>query len=526
MATHVNGSPPIDGHSRRRRRKLPLWLLILYGFMLVFCVGIGVALGTLADYSYRLPPIQILEDYRPDVITDIYSDDNKVIGEFAVERRIIISYEEIPPYYLNAILAAEDDQFFQHSGINYYAMLRAAYKDLISMRKAEEASTITHQLARLLLLTPEKAFDRKIKEILLAWKIERRYSKRQILTLYCNQHYLGQGAYGVAAAAEMYFGKQLKDLTLDECALLAGLPRNHRLYNPLLHPDTALARRNYILDRMVAEGMISAKPAADAKTRPIILRPRRREELAPYFVEWVRQWLADKYSTDVIWRRGLRVYTTLNIPMQEAANKALRDGLRVYDKKHGWRGPIDNIMKQPSGSLATYFQPEWRYMLRPGDLVPGLVLNVGKSEATLRVAKYTAALGPKEISWTRAKTPADVLKPGDIVTVQIAGLDDDKKTATVLLDQIPAVQGALITIQNSTGEIKAMVGGYDFESSEFNRATQALRQVGSTFKPFVYSAALERGMTPDSSIIDAPISFTDALGRVWSPANYDLKFKG
>ncbi len=520
MATYPGRLP------RREYRKLPLWLLILYGFLLLTFVFVGIALGILAGYNYSLPPIQSLEDYRPDVITDIYSDDNKVIGEFAVERRIVISYEDIPPYYLNAILAAEDDQFFHHSGINYYAMLRAAYKDIISMRKAEGASTITQQLARLLLLSPEKAFDRKIKEILLAWKIERRYSKRQILTLYCNQHYLGQGAYGVAAAADMYFGKQLKDLSLEECALLAGLPRNHRSYSPLLHPEAALARRNYILDRMVSEGMISAKLAAEAKTRPIILKPRRREELAPYFVEWVRQSLADKYSTDVIWRRGLRVYTSLDISMQEAANRALRDGLRVYDRRHGWRGPIDNVLKQPSGSLEAYSHPDWRNTIRPGDLVPGLVLSVGKSEATLRIGKFSANLGPKEISWTKAKSPADILKSGDLVTVHIVALDENKKTASVLLDQIPVVQGALVTIQNSTGEIKSMVGGYNFESSEFNRATQALRQVGSTFKPFVYSAALENGMTTDSTIIDAPISFTDALGRVWSPANYDGKFKG
>ena len=212
--------------------------------------------------------------------------------------------------------------------------------------------------------------------------------------------------------------------------------------------------------------------------------------------------------------------------MQEAANKALRDGLRVYDKKHGWRGPIDNILNESSADLQTYSHAEWRNVIRPGDLVPALVLTVAKSEATLRIGKYSASLGPKEIAWTKAKSPAAILKPGDLVTVQIAGLEAGKKTASVLLDQIPAVQGALITIQNSTGEIKAMVGGYEFESSEFNRATQALRQAGSTFKPFVYSAALESGMTPDSSIIDAPISFTDALGRVWSPANYDLKFKG
>ncbi|PYV39300.1 MAG: penicillin-binding protein, partial [Acidobacteria bacterium] len=336
---------------RKKTDKLPAWLLVLYGFSLLCFAFVGVVAGILVGYNYSLPRIQSLEDYRPDVITDIYSDDNKVIGEFAVERRIIISWEDIPPYYLNALLAAEDNQFFHHSGINYYAMLRAAYKDIVAMRKAEGASTITQQLARLLLLSPEKAFDRKIKEILLAWKIERRYSKRQILTLYCNQHYLGLGIYGVAAAADFYFGKQLKDLALEECALLASLPRNHRMYSPIFHPDAALARRNYILERMVAEGMISAKLAAEAKAKPITLKPRRREDLAPYFVEWVRQSLADKYSTDVIWRRGLRVYSTLNIGMQEAANKALRDGLRDYDKRHGWRGPIDNILRQPPASL-------------------------------------------------------------------------------------------------------------------------------------------------------------------------------
>src|SRR5438093_1541371 len=272
--------------------------------------------------------------------------------------------------------------------------------------------------------------------------------------------------------------------------------------------------------------MISAKLAAEAKAKPITLKPRRREDLAPYFVEWVRQSLADKYSTDVIWRRGLRVYSTLNIGMQEAANKALRDGLRDYDKRHGWRGPIDNILRQPPASLETYTHPDWRNMLRPGDIVTGLVVNAGKSEATVRVGKYTAALGAKEIVWTKAKSPAAILKAGDLVRLQIVSLDANGKTASALLDQTPQVQGALITIQNSTGEIKAMVGGYDFESSEFNRATQALRQVGSTFKPFVYSAALERGLTPDSSIIDSPISFTDSLGRVWTPANYDGKFKG
>ncbi len=518
--------PPLN----KARRRLPRWLLVFYGlFILTFLVA-GAILGTLLGYEYNLPKIQSLEDYRPDVITDIFSDDNKVIGEFAVERRIVVSFDQIPPYLQLAILAAEDDQFYNHSGVNYLSLLRAAAKDvglILTQRRAEGASTITQQLARMLLRTPERTLDRKIKELLTTWKIEKQYSKRQILTLYCNLHPMGHGAYGVAAAADLYFGKELKDLTLDECAMIAGLPRNPSLYSPRLHPATALARRNYILDRMATEKMITPKLAAEAKARPLILKPRTREaDVAPYFVEWVRQALADRYTTDVIWRKGLRVFTTLNIDMQRAANAALREGLRTYDKRHGWRGPIDNILKSPSASLDSYSNPEWRTPPHPGDIVIGLVQNVGETDATIKIDKYRAILGVKEIAWTKAKSPAKILKAGDLAAFQIVSLDEEKKIATVMLDQIPAVQGAIITVQNSTGEIKAMAGGYDFESSEFNRATQAMRQVGSTFKPFVYSAAFERGMTPDSMILDAPISYTDALGRVWHPSNYDGKFEG
>ncbi len=509
------------------RRKLPRWLLFFYGTLIFFFALAGIAFGILAGYEYNLPKIQSLEDFRPDVITDLYSDDNKVIGEFAIERRIVVPFEEIPAGLQAAVLAAEDDQFYNHSGINYLSVLRAAYRDVVSMKRAEGASTITQQLARMLMGNMEKTLDRKIKELLIAWKIERQYSKRQILTLYCNQHYFGHGAYGVAAAADTYFGKQLKDITLDECAMIAGLPRNAGMYSPLLHPDAALSRRNYILDRMVSEKMISPAAAAEAKARPIILKPHTRNaDLAPYFVEWVRQSLTDRYTTDVIWRKGLRVYTTLNMEMQTAANNALRAGVRVVDKKRGWRGAIDNVLKDPSVQLATYTNPEWRSTPRVGDLVTGLVESVDETQLTVRIGKYRVTLGPKEIAWTRAKMPSKILKPGDLATFQIAALDDERKTATVVLDQIPEVQGALIALDNATGEIKAMVGGFDFEESEFNRATQAMRQVGSTFKPIVYSTALENGMEPSSTIIDSPISFTDSLGRVWQPVNYDGKFKG
>jgi penicillin-binding protein 1A len=514
--------------SGKQNRKLPLWLWLFFGCLMVVFAAVGAAFGILLGYEYNLPQIQSLEEYRPDVITGVYSDDNKVIGEFAIERRIIVSYEDIPYYLQLAILAAEDAQFYKHSGINYFSNIRAAYRDIVQMRMAEGASTITQQLARMLLGDYEKTADRKIKELLIAWKIESKYSKQQILTLYCNQHNMGRGIYGVAAAAESYFGKQLKDLTIEECALIAGLPRNPSLYSPILHPDSALRRRNWVLDRMVAEHMISAKLATETKPKPMVIkRPAHNDtEIAPHFVEWVRESLAARYSTDEIWRKGLQVYTTLNIQMQQAARRALQEGLRNYDKKRGWRGPIDNVLNMPSGSISTYFHPTWRRNIHTDDIVVGLVEEIRDMSATVRIGVFHGTLSAREIAWTKAKSVDQILKPGDLAYFKILTMDEGNRTLSLSLEQRPVVEGAIIILQNNTGEIKAMVGGYDFESSEFNRTTQAFRQVGSTFKPLVYSTAFENGMTPDTTVLDTPISFKDGLGRLWQPGNYDGKFKG
>ena len=494
---------------------------------MLIIVAAGALVGTLLGYEFNLPRIQSLEDFRPDVISDVFSDDSKVIGEFAIERRIVVTLDEIPHYLQLAIIAAEDDQFYHHGGVNYVSVLRAAYRNLVSMRKAEGFSTITMQLARMLLGTYEKTYDRKIKELLVARLIEKRYTKQQILTLYCNQHYMGQGAYGVAAAADTYFGKQLKDLTLDECAMIAALPRNPGLYSPRLRPEAARARRNYVLDRMVAERMIPPGLAAEAKARPIVLKPRSRETgTAPYFVEWVRQALAERYSTDDIWRKGLRIHTTLNLRLQEAADRALREGLMRHDKRHGWRGPEDNVLKSAGAAFSGYHHPDWRAPFHPGDIVVGLVESSDVREAVVRIGKFRARIGSKGIAWTGAVSPDRILRPGDLARFRIASLDEERMTAEAVLEQAPKAQGALIAIENSTGEIKAMVGGYNFETSEFNRATQALRQVGSTFKPFVYTTAVERGMDLDSLIVDSPITLTDGLGRIWQPSNYDSEFKG
>ncbi len=524
MASHSRVS------SQKRAKRLPAWFGLFFGFLILVFVGIGSAFGILFGYEYNLPPIQRLEDYQPDVITDVYSDNSQVIGELFLQRRIIVSYDEIPTYMRLAILAAEDHHFYEHSGINYFSIIRAIFKDVVRLRfpPGRGASTITQQLARMLIDRYEVTLDRKIKEILIAWKIEKLYSKQQILTLYCNLHNMGHGIYGIAAAADSYFGKRLEDLSLDECALIAGLPRSPARYSPRSHPEAAIGRRNLILDAMADEHLISQELAAEAKSRPIILGHRAHGDtgFAPYFLEWVRRYLADRYSTDEIWRKGLQVYTTLNTQMQKAAYRALENGLRNYDKTRGWRGPIENILAESSNTLAEYAHPSWKYAYHPEDIVVGLVEGIGDKEAAIRVGGFRGTIDSKGIAWTRKRSPEEILKPGDLAYFKIVSLDDANKELTVTLEQRPEVEGAVIILENSTGEIKAMVGGYDFEESEFNRATQAMRQVGSTFKPFVYSTAFEKGMVPENTVLDAPMSFTDDLGRLWKPSNYDGKFKG
>ena len=518
-----------EKHGAKRLRFSP-GILIFFGFLLVVVTCAGTAFGILLGYEYNLPPIRSLEDYRPDVITTIYSDNDRVIGEFAIERRIVVSYDEIPQNLRNAIIAVEDSRFYHHSGVNFYAIARAVTKDLIrqSYPIGKGASTITMQLSRMLLESYEKTWDRKIREIWVARKIENLYSKRQIFTLYANLHIMGPGIYGVAAAADYYFGKPPEELTLEECALIAGLPSSPGRYSPRTNPTAAQSRRNFVIGRMESENMISFEEAEEAKQRPIILKPVSRDErsIAPHFVELVRRSLSTRYSTDEIWRKGMRVHTTLNISMQNAARRALQEGLRDFDKKFGWRGPIDNILESSSGNLNSYSHSGWRTSIQPGDIVVGLVEDTSEKEAVVRIGDWRGRVGAKEIAWTKASTPSKILKTGDLAWFRVVFLDNDRRSATLLLEQRPRVEGAIVILENDTGEIKAMTGGYDFASSEFNRTTQALRQVGSTFKPILYSAALEKGLTSESTVLDTSVSYTDGLGRKWSPGNYDNRFKG
>ncbi len=513
-----------SGRLALRIRRHRLFGRVLFGFLLLCSIAGGVAAGLLFIYQSDLPEVRELEAYRPDVVTELYSDDGQVIGSFALQRRILLHYDQIPPLLKDAILVIEDQHFQEHWGVDLPRVFQAAWRNLTQFRKAEGASTLTMQLAGLLFLDrTEKSFRRKMQETLLAIQIERQYSKEQILTMYCNQIYLSHGNYGFEAAAQFYFGKSVGRLELHEAALLAAIIRGPR-YSPLLHPERALARRNLVLRRMAEENKIAPQLAQEASQKPLGLNLQYpRNDLAPYFIEEIRKYLEHKYGTEAVHERGLRVYTTLNVEMQRAANQALRDGLHAYERRRGWRGGLTNILEAKMGTLDEYRHDDWGRPVRAGDYVMGLVTEVGANSASIKIGRYRAQLTPKDFAWTGRHSPRQLLKAGDLAMVRIVALDGQQ--ARVELEQEPQVQGALVAIENATGAVKAMVGGYDYEKSKFNRATQALRQAGSSFKPYVYTTALEQGYTPFDTILDEP--FITIVGEeTYSPQNYDERYEG
>jgi penicillin-binding protein 1A len=494
------------------------------GALVVMAMGVGAAAGLLFVYSSDLPEVRALEDYRPNVVTELYADDGQVIGSFALQRRILVTYEQIPPVLRDAVIVTEDQHFFSHWGIDMPRVLQAAWRNLRQMRIAEGASTLTMQLGGTLFLDrTDRSPRRKIQEALLAMQIERYYSKEQIFTMYANQIYLAHGNYGFEAAAQYYFGKSMAELAVPEAALLAALAKGPR-YSPILHPRDALARRNLVLRRMLEEKRIPAAQYAEYAAQPIQLNVTApTNDLAPHFVEEIRKYLERTYGTEAVHERGLRVYTTLNVAMQRAANKAVRDGLHAYERRHGWRGNLPNILRDNLGTLERYEHPHWRRPIEKGAYVTGLVIAVDDRAATVKLGRYRALVTPADFAWTGRRSPAQLFKPGDLAMFRIKGVADG--TLQVELEQKPQAEAALLAIENSTGEIKAMVGGYSFEESKFNRATQALRQVGSSFKPYVYAAALEQGFTPFDTIVDAPF-LTISGGQEYAPRNYDGKFEG
>ncbi|HVB33336.1 MAG TPA: PBP1A family penicillin-binding protein [Patescibacteria group bacterium] len=493
-------------------------------FLLLCSILFGAAVGLLFVYGIDLPQIQELETYRPDVITELYADNGQPIGTFALERRILVTYNQVPPVLRNAIISTEDRHFFEDWGVDFPRILEAAWVNIREGREAEGASTLTMQLARMLFLTPEKSFHRKIQETLLAIQIERHYTKPQIFTMYCNQVYLGNGNYGVEAASEFYFGKPASELTLPEAALLAAMIRGPSYYSPLRHARRALARRNLVLRLMYENHKITQRQEKEAIGQPLGLHLRfPRDDIAPYFVEEVRQWLERHFGPSAPYTEGLRVYTTLNLRMQRAAQQSVSDGLHALERRHGWHGHLKNVLRDHLGTLKTYRAGDWDRPIHEGEYLTALVTAVGAHQARLRIGSYHAQLAPRDFAWTGFTSPKQFLQPGDLAEVKILGAEGE--TARVSLEQHPRSQAALVSIENATGEIKALVGGYSFAESKFDRATQAHRQVGSSFKIYLYSAAIEQGWSPFDTISDSPLTLISG-GHPYSPHNYDDTYEG
>ena len=490
---------------------------------------LGTLSGVLFAYSDDLPQVSALDAYSPNTITRVLGRDDRLVGDFAVERRVVIRYEDIPALLRQAILAAEDAEFFQHVGLMPQRIVLTAFDNLVRMRKAGGASTLTQQLARKLFLSDEKTWERKIKEALLTIQIEKRYTKEEIFTFYCNQMYFGHGAYGVEAASQLYFGKPVKELAVEEAALIAGILQGNARQSPFVNMDAAMRRRNYTLGRMAAEGFITEQVADAAMKRPIVTRgsPQQASTAAPYFLEEVRKYLENTYGAKALYESGLTVHTALDLRLQEAANRAVDHGLRRLDKRRGYRKTTRPTVP-PGQKLDSYKHERWTRPIEVGDIVPAVVTGLGPNgSARLRVGPFGAELLKAGFQWTRRTSASELMKTGDLIDVEITGLDDADHTAAVRLEQTPLVDGSLVALDNHTGQILAMVGGNSFARSKFNRATQAYRQMGSTIKPILYTVAIDRGLTPTTILVDEPTTFDAGEGQpLYAPGNYDRKYEG
>ncbi|ODS55075.1 MAG: hypothetical protein ABS36_09995 [Acidobacteria bacterium SCN 69-37] len=509
-------------------------LIRSFGLVALFvgAAAAGTAGGVLFAFAGDLPEIEALDDYSPGVITRVLGRDGSTVAEFATERRQVIGYDQIPEVLRQAIMSAEDQDFMTHGGFHPLLMAYAAVNDVVRSGRTPGRSTITQQLARQLFpesLGFERAWIRKIKEALVAIQIEKRYTKEEIFTMYCNKVPWGNRTYGVEAASQLYFGKSARDLTLEEAATIAGmLPAPQRL-NPYSSLEAASRRRAYVLDRMVREGYITATAASEAKGHPIVTRgePSQPPALSRYFAEIIRTDLEAKYGTKAVYEDGLIVRTGLDPLLQRAANTALDDGLRRIDRLRGFRRPARNIIDAGDGaSLDTWRHPQWPRDLDEGTVLPALVMDVSQTAITIRIGTMTGLIERAGYQWTR-RQPRDLVRPGDVIEARVRTIDHEAARFTADLEQTPEVEGAVLALDNRTGQIMAMVGGANFVRSQFNRATQAKRQVGSLFKPFVYAAAIDRGYTAASILDDSPASFNVGPNQPpYEPRNYDRTFRG
>ena len=535
---------------KRRTRQQPrgygrtLFRWVLWSCLVVGLAGIGTLFGVYFYLSEDLPKITSLADYRPPVITTVYSDDNRKIGEFYTERRIIIPLSEIPPMLKDAFIAAEDSRFYQHRGIDFLSIIRAFFKNIEAGTIIQGGSTITQQVTKSFLLTPERSYTRKIREAILAYRIDRSFSKDEVLFLYLNQIYLGHGAYGVEAASGNYFGKSARELNLAECAILAGLPQAPSRYSPFRYPDRAKQRQIYVLNRMVAESFITNIQATEAINTLLDIKPRRNWyiEKVPVYTEHIRRYVEKKYGPAALYNDGLKIYAAVNIEMQKIARSEVQEGLISLDKRQGYRGPVRHLEPEEIEDISNQIQAELDGSpLGGGKILEGVVLSVDdvNNQVTVRMGKSMGIIALADMRWARkpnpdipyyegaVRHPGQVLTVGDVVQVETKQLIGETDQWALSLEQTPEVQAALLCLNAETGHVKVMVGGREFKESQFNRAIQSRRQPGSAFKPIIYAAALDRGYTPATMIVDSPIVFQDA-GRdfTWKPRNYGEKFYG
>lgn len=492
----------------------------------------GAAFACQTSISSFADDVDSLSDYRPPEVTKVIADDGKtVIGELALERRIPLEYNQIPERMKQALLAIEDTRFYDHIGIDPVRIVGAALRNSITGRRPQGASTLTQQLSRILFLNREVSYTRKAKEAIYALQIERVYTKEQILTMYCNQIFLGGGAYGFEAAANYYFSKHLNELSLDQYALLAALPKSHSQYSPISRPKQAKDRRDLVLQAMADAGYISQNEVDSYKARPLGLNvddQRGKTDRSPfaYFVEEVRQelqkTLVERHAQDAmdVYRAGLSVYTTIDAEAQKLAVEAVRKGARMYERRHGWHVKFDNVIEKENANLDEYQHPSWIAVPEKGDIITGLIKEVSEKGAKVSFGAYSATITAEDTE-ILGRPPSKLFKRGDLTQFKVEDIDRARRILKVKHDPEPDVQAALVLLDHKTGEIKAMVGGYNFATSKFNHATQANRQTGSAFKPFIYAAALEQGLKPDDVVDDSPF-----VRGSWEPHNYDNSFLG
>lgn len=539
--------------ARKKKRSLVFrlfkWMLIMGLFLVV--VGLAGAAGLYYHLSRDLPKISKLADYRPAVITSVYSDDGRKIAEFFKERRIVIPISDMSDMVLKAFIAAEDSRFFKHRGIDIASIVRAFIKNLEAGQIVQGGSTITQQVTKSFLLSPERSYTRKLKEAILAYRIDRAFTKEEILFLYLNQIYLGHGAYGVEAAAENYFGKSARELSLAECAVLAGLPQAPSRYSPYKNPEGARQRQIYVLNRMLDEGYITRDQMLEAIDASLDVHPRRNLylEQVPSYTEHVRRFIESKYGEAALYTQGLQVYTAVNIDMQHIAQDQIEKGLADLDKRQGYRGPLRKLAAEEIDSFSQSVQAQLQDdPLEEGDIVQAVVTRVDNrsKRVTVHMGGATGEIALEDMQWARkpdpevayyqarVKRPGDVLAVGDVILVRLKGKQKDGDGWQLVLEQIPIAQSALLCIETQSGHVKAMVGGRDFRETQFNRATQSRRQPGSAFKPIIYAAALDKQVddptkayTPATVIIDSPIVYEDRdRDFTWKPKNYKERFFG